>query len=109
MNDVVYLVRPVGAFMLIIATGYKTTGIPWILIQCYIIVLINVIFQNIVIEKQEHVFSDLDKNKKYSVQIRAKKIYCANSKNWGEWSQPIIIGKGKQQSSLPILMSFASS
>ncbi|KAM5180141.1 interleukin-5 receptor subunit alpha-like [Mantella aurantiaca] len=46
--------------------------------------------------REEYEFSDLDKDKNYSVQIRAKKIYCAKSKYWGEWSQPIFINNDKE-------------
>ncbi|XP_075052612.1 interleukin-5 receptor subunit alpha-like [Mixophyes fleayi] len=55
---------------------------------------INLIFKDITgIEVEEYIFSDLDKDKKYSVEIRARKNYCAKSKYWGEWSKPVFIGK----------------
>uniref|UniRef100_A0A8C5LX58 Fibronectin type-III domain-containing protein n=1 Tax=Leptobrachium leishanense TaxID=445787 RepID=A0A8C5LX58_9ANUR len=41
----------------------------------------------------EYTFLDLDKDRKYSVQIRGRKKFCATSKFWGEWSEPIFIGK----------------
>ncbi|XP_068121739.1 granulocyte-macrophage colony-stimulating factor receptor subunit alpha-like isoform X2 [Hyperolius riggenbachi] len=48
------------------------------------------------IRNREYIISDLEKDKKYMVQIRAKKIYCTQSKYWGEWSHPIFIGKDKE-------------
>ncbi|XP_072283924.1 interleukin-5 receptor subunit alpha-like isoform X2 [Pyxicephalus adspersus] len=55
------------------------------------------LFKNIIgITTQEYIFSDLDKDKNFSMQIRAKKIYCADSKYWGEWSQMIFIHKDKE-------------
>ncbi|XP_073472527.1 interleukin-5 receptor subunit alpha-like isoform X2 [Aquarana catesbeiana] len=47
------------------------------------------------VKNHEYVFSDLEKDKSYSMQIRAKKIYCAKSKYWGAWSEPVFTGKDK--------------
>ncbi|XP_069061263.1 interleukin-5 receptor subunit alpha-like isoform X1 [Pleurodeles waltl] len=42
----------------------------------------------------EHLIPHYDKEKKYSVQVRAKKICSsAKSKYWGEWSEPVFFGK----------------
>ncbi|XP_053562399.1 interleukin-5 receptor subunit alpha isoform X2 [Bombina bombina] len=41
--------------------------------------------------KAEYVFSDLDKESKYAIQIQAKK--CNEGKYWGVWSEPVYIGK----------------
>ncbi|XP_063813424.1 interleukin-5 receptor subunit alpha-like [Pseudophryne corroboree] len=57
----------------------------------------NILFKDIPdIEMEEYTFSDLDKDKKYSLQIRARKNHCAKSKYWGEWSKPVYIGKDTQ-------------
>ncbi|KAM3934301.1 interleukin-5 receptor subunit alpha-like [Leptodactylus fuscus] len=44
------------------------------------------------IEKEEQIFTDLAKDKKYCLQIRARHNH---SKFWGEWSEPVFINKDK--------------
>ncbi|KAM8977109.1 interleukin-5 receptor subunit alpha-like [Pelodytes ibericus] len=44
----------------------------------------------------EYILSDLDQNKKYSVQIRGQNEHCAKSKFWGQWSEPVFIGKDNE-------------
>ncbi|XP_044139945.1 interleukin-5 receptor subunit alpha-like isoform X1 [Bufo gargarizans] len=52
----------------------------------------KVIFRQYYTEKEEQIFTDLVKNKKYYVQIRARhrQEFC---KLWGEWSVPVFISK----------------
>ncbi|XP_066455958.1 interleukin-5 receptor subunit alpha-like [Eleutherodactylus coqui] len=50
-------------------------------------------FRQTPIEEQEQVFTDLEKDKKYYLQIRARHKRRDLSKFWGEWSIPIFINE----------------
>ncbi|XP_075449431.1 interleukin-5 receptor subunit alpha-like [Ascaphus truei] len=46
--------------------------------------------------EEEYLFADLDKHRRYSIQIRGRQKQCAKSKFWGEWSKPVFIGKDNE-------------
>ncbi|XP_069496382.1 interleukin-5 receptor subunit alpha-like isoform X2 [Ambystoma mexicanum] len=62
------------------------------------------------IEKEEkYVFTHYDEKKKYSIRVRAKKN-CAPTKNkfWGEWSEPVFLGKDIDVQTWKILLPISA-
>ncbi|OCT91069.1 interleukin-5 receptor subunit alpha isoform X2 [Xenopus laevis] len=57
----------------------------------------DVPFRIVTTDKREHTLYDLDKDKKYSIHIRGRKMKnCGQSKSWGEWSEPLFVGEDKK-------------
>ncbi|XP_009928201.1 granulocyte-macrophage colony-stimulating factor receptor subunit alpha [Haliaeetus albicilla] len=52
-------------------------------------------------------FQNYNEKKKYILKIRARGKYCSVSSNWGEWSEPIEFGQGKDYFIFVILFLIA--
>ncbi|XP_032852464.1 granulocyte-macrophage colony-stimulating factor receptor subunit alpha [Tyto alba] len=59
------------------------------------------------VRSNRYEFQNYNEKKKYILKIRARGKYCLISSNWGEWSEPIEFGRGKDYFIFVILFLIA--
>ncbi|XP_052629628.1 granulocyte-macrophage colony-stimulating factor receptor subunit alpha-like isoform X2 [Harpia harpyja] len=59
------------------------------------------------VRNDSYEFQNYNEKKKYILKIRARGKYCSVSSNWGEWSEPIEFGHGKDYFIFVILFLIA--